>query len=1555
MELTGLPGDDEDMALKTQRRSFSTAGNAELEKTCKLNGWSEDYFIKNADKIRLLELFWGNYHAIPSCMHHFTGLDTILISNQPFQTMSNFDALRNLTDLQLNDNKITRISGLDNLAHLKKLYLYRNRIAKMEGLENLVNLETLWLSDNEIRAIEGLECLPNLKTCWLAGNKICRIEASFDCCTKLEEINLSANLIGCFREIPNLARLPSLRRLSFNDNLFGDNPVVTLCNYQTYVLFHLQNVATLDGCPLSDEAKHMAEATYMKKKMYYNMRIKTMKRNCTNVLKKAQEAKQSAVSQNNLSLNVLVRAMKDIERELDEIKYLPPKDTSADPDADALFKTRLQTKLEALQNAVNSGRNEVQRLHRKHEMTKSKCYGLVQQAISHLILELETGGNIRLEDGKPSDVWYSSCVDLVQSRFFAQDYRGFNIAGLKVTRVHRVHNRFLRNRFDAQLESLVNVADPSYKKSLEYLFYGEIADTPSLQTIVEDGFLGAEAYADRGMHEAVPLSNSVSTSDLPRVRHLLQQEGLDESALTKDDSMETIGKIRTGKLLIAKVYLGKYVQENRTAEYDDGSAEKILTSSDYQAANSVFRVKPGDSKQRQWFIFDHALALPEYVIEFEYQLKIQPIPPPPEAAKSKLLADLGLAEAGGLVRDVNGADYSHLGRPLAAFVETCAVCSSEGRGTEVESAAVNMPPVLAVRPKMFLLSEKLIFDACRTDSSASIVYLNLHGNNIRKMDGFVALVNCRTLILSFNEIQKIDGISELQKLDKLDLGYNLIKKIENLRNTQLRSLELNNNLLYRLDDVQVLQSATPGLTELNLSHNALCDVKGYRMFVLRRLQSLKQFDYHEVNSDEQTKAASVDTTLTDDLLRSHCHTKLRSGWSSSTVPAEQSREDALAQRNGASADSWRRLVQEVDLDHQGLRKMQNLDGMIGLRRASFCDNELTKIEGLNTCTALEELILEENRISQLDGMASLAYLKRLDLGKNRLNRIEGLDHLTRLTQLSVEDNEINALSGLSKLQNLMELYIGNNKITELKQVLQVKDMPKLIILDLSGNELCSAPDYRHYTIYHVRKLKVLDGVGVEMAEQETAKEKYDGKLTIEFVVERVGHSFLEHVRELNLAASRVRDVGEVLKEKHFPSLKEVNLDNNQLTDLSGLQDLPQLSLLRLNHNRIEHLGLSGSCESGFLAHLEVLHLGYNHINYIPALRLHCLPELKVLYLQGNDITKVEGLERCIQLRELVLDKNKIKAVVQNAFTNLTNLRVLRIDENGMRSLSNIAPLPRLQSLSCASNRIAELAETDKIAALPSLTDLNFSNCPVCRKQLYRPTLIKKFPVLRILDTREVTMEERERTELLFSTEPRNSPTFATDSKYVLSTKVPIKLTSMNFEALTVRQSMAMAAEQAQHGPGGQMMGAPDGGSGGEHWNPYTSAPPAPSCPTLLIALCTYPARVRLNLFAIAWLGNAYHWARQKLQATGSAAGRMVRAVSFCSPCDPVLQWRVRATRMSEPYVCATDNPEDYFLSKHLGSGSAGRSRPMGGAEKGSLATTRISLAFGSWVCGIGWV
>lgn len=42
------------------------------------------------------------------------------------------------------------------------------------------------------------------------------------------------------------------------------------------MLYHLRNITKLDTLFISEEAKSFAEATFMKKKMYYNMRIKTM-------------------------------------------------------------------------------------------------------------------------------------------------------------------------------------------------------------------------------------------------------------------------------------------------------------------------------------------------------------------------------------------------------------------------------------------------------------------------------------------------------------------------------------------------------------------------------------------------------------------------------------------------------------------------------------------------------------------------------------------------------------------------------------------------------------------------------------------------------------------------------------------------------------------------------------------------------------------------------------------------------------------------------------------------------------------------------------------------------------------------------------------------------------------------------------------------------------------------------------------------------------------------------------------------------------------------------
>lgn len=143
----------------------------------------------------------------------------------------------------------------------------------IEGLSTLTNLKTLWLMDNEIEHIQGLETLTQLSHLNLSRNRIREIGSSLDANVNLEELNLAGNYLWSFKDLLNLTRATYLRKLSFNDPDYGDNPVCELCNYQTYVFFHLQQLSHMDTMPIPEEGKHLAEATYMKKKVGEMFRV----------------------------------------------------------------------------------------------------------------------------------------------------------------------------------------------------------------------------------------------------------------------------------------------------------------------------------------------------------------------------------------------------------------------------------------------------------------------------------------------------------------------------------------------------------------------------------------------------------------------------------------------------------------------------------------------------------------------------------------------------------------------------------------------------------------------------------------------------------------------------------------------------------------------------------------------------------------------------------------------------------------------------------------------------------------------------------------------------------------------------------------------------------------------------------------------------------------------------------------------------------------------------------------------------------------------------------
>jgi len=92
------------------------------------------------------------------------------------------------------------------------------------------------------------------------------------------------------------------------------------------------------------------------------------------------------------------------------------------------------------------------------------------------------------------------------------------------------------------------------------------------------------------------------------------------------------------------------------------------------------------------------------------------------------------------------------------------------------------------------------------------------------------------------------------------------------------------------------------------------------------------------------------------------------------------------------------------------------------------------------------------------------------------------------------------------------------------------------------------------------------------------------------------------------------------------------------------------------------------------------------------------------------------------------------------------IQCLRLDDNGLRNLSNIEKLERLKNLFVSGNRLPEFWEVDRLSELPYLMEISLYNNPMARKPNYRNAIIKRLPVLAMFDGKEVTQEERARIE-----------------------------------------------------------------------------------------------------------------------------------------------------------------------------------------------------------------
>merc|ERR1712130_674157 len=138
--------------------------------------------------------------------------------------------------------------------------------------------------------------------------------------------------------------------------------------------------------------------------------------------------------------------------------------------------------------------------------------------------------------------------------------------------------------------------------------------------------------------------------------------------------------------------------------------------------------------------------------------------------------------------------------------------------------------------------------------------------------------------------------------------------------------------------------------------------------------------------------------------------------------------------------------------------------------------------------------------------------------------------------------------------------------------------------------------------------------------------------------------------------------------------------------------------------------------------------GKNKITQIENLPL---PTLRILSLQANRITKIEGLSDLTALKELYLAENGIEVI--EGLDALVNLTILDLDKNRVTAIQGPDKLTQLEELWLSSNRINHFDEVAKLAGFSRLDTVCLQHNPIYQDPQYRNKVLAALTQINQLD------------------------------------------------------------------------------------------------------------------------------------------------------------------------------------------------------------------------------
>ena len=432
-----------------------------------------------------------------------------------------------------------------------------------------------------------------------------------------------------------------------------------------------------------------------------------------------------------------------------------------------------------------------------------------------------------------------------------------------------------------------------------------------------------------------------------------------------------------------------------------------------------------------------------------------------------------------------------------------------------------------------------------------------------------------------------------------------------------------------------------------------------------------------------------------------------------------------------------------------LSALSNL--LTSLTELDLSQNRISNIRPISNLTKVTDLNLLGNQITDISLLSNLANLIELNLGGNQITDISVLSNLSNLAELNLLGNQLPAEAGLiiqelkdrsvnvthgfiqepidvnipdANLRELLEWELGKNAgdpINHLEMASIVSSFWGLnrlsnFISDLTGLEYCvnlTHLDLRHNQyisdlspLSNLTKLTHLDLEDNQVRDLSPLANLTS--LTHLYLPGRAGKNQISDIGPLsNLTNLKVLVLsghpfgGNISLLSNLVNLTYLDLEVNQVRDLSPLDNLTSLTHLNLHNNQISDISPLSN-----LVNLTYLSLGENQITNLRT--LSNLTNLESLHLSGNPIINISSLSGLTNLTELYLSSNRHRDEIRDItpLYSLTSLEALGLSHTKIKDTSFLYNMTRLTRLVLVDNQLEDI---NFVSNLTNLTDLTLNS------------------------------------------------------------------------------------------------------------------------------------------------------------------------------------------------------------------------------------------------------